>query len=43
MMSDQINQALSTLTDREHKILRMRFGSTTTESIPLKRSAISSD
>ena len=26
MMSDQINQALSTLTDREHKILRMRFG-----------------
>ena len=26
MMSDQINQALSTLTDREHQILRMRFG-----------------
>ena len=26
MLSDQINQALSTLTDREHKILRMRFG-----------------
>ena len=26
MMSDQINQALSTLTDREHKVLRMRFG-----------------
>ena len=26
MMSDRINQALSTLTDREHKALRMRFG-----------------
>ena len=26
MMSDQINQALSTLTDCEHKVLRMRFG-----------------
>ena len=26
MMSDQINQALSTLTDREHQVLRMRFG-----------------
>ena len=26
MMSDQINQALSTLTDREHRVLRMRFG-----------------
>ena len=26
MMSDQINQALSTLTDREHKVIRMRFG-----------------
>ena len=26
MLSDQINQALSTLTDREHKVLRMRFG-----------------
>jgi RNA polymerase primary sigma factor len=25
MMSDQINQAMSTLTDREHKVLRMRF------------------
>ncbi len=24
-MSDQINQAMSTLTDREHKVLRMRF------------------
>ena len=26
MMSDRIDQALSTLTDREHKALRMRFG-----------------
>ena len=26
MMSDRINQGLSTLTDREHKALRMRFG-----------------
>ena len=26
MMSDRINQSLSTLTDREHKALRMRFG-----------------
>ena len=26
MMSEQINQALSTLTDREHQVLRMRFG-----------------
>ena len=26
MMSDQINQALSTLTDPEHQVLRMRFG-----------------
>ena len=26
MMGDQINQALSTLTDREHRVLRMRFG-----------------
>ena len=26
MMRDQINQALSTLTDREHRVLRMRFG-----------------
>ena len=26
MMSDQINQALSTLTDCEHQVLRMRFG-----------------
>ena len=26
MMSDQINQALSTLTDCEHKVLRMLFG-----------------
>ena len=26
MLSDQINQALSTLTDREHKVIRMRFG-----------------
>ena len=26
MMSDRINQALSTLTDREHKALRMCFG-----------------
>ena len=26
MMSDQINQVLSTLTDCEHKVLRMRFG-----------------
>ena len=25
-MSDRIDQALSTLTDREHKALRMRFG-----------------
>ena len=25
-MSDRINQSLSTLTDREHKALRMRFG-----------------
>ena len=26
MMSDQINQVLSTLTDPEHQVLRMRFG-----------------